>query len=346
MRIVVIGIGKMGMLHAGIMNGLEGVELCAVSDASKFLLGAAGSLKKNLTVYSDYLSMLDKEKPEAAVIATPVFLHIPMAAECTKRGIPFFLEKPLCLNSAEAKGLLLEIKQKNLTTMVGYMMRYAETFMKAKAILESGVLGRLVAFNASSYVSQLFKRGKGWRYSKKESGGGVVVSQATHLIDLLRWYFGHVDLVSAHTKGWYSAEVEDFAHVHFEFESGLMGWLDSSWSVRHHRLLQINIELHTENGSLFVSDDFVKLFLDNKSNEFESGWTNLFKPDLFQGVEIDVGGPQYTRQDIDFISAVRAYGEVESDVKNAYEVQKIVDAIYTSAAKHGEPIGILSCSRE
>jgi predicted dehydrogenase len=82
----------------------------------------------------------------------------------------------------------------------------------------------------------------------------------------------------------------------------------------------------------------VKLFLDKKADEYAQGWTNFSKPDLFQGVAIDLGGPQYTRQDADFIAAVKNRRKVASDVKNAYEVQKIVDAIYLSASRHGEPV--------
>jgi len=337
MKVAVVGIGKMGLLHAGIMNALDGVQLCAICDASKFLLDFARGLK-NLPVYDDYLTMLDKEKPDAAVITTPVFLHVPMAGECVKRNIPFLLEKPLSITSTDADNLVKEIERRNLTTMVGYMMRYIETFAKAKEIMTSGALGRLITFNATIYVSQLFQRGKGWRYDKKESGGGVVIGQATHLIDLLLWYFGQVESISAHTKNWYSQELEDFAHGYIEFRSGLSGWFDSSWSIRHHRLLEVTINVHAENGNLTVTGDLVKLFLDKKAEGYSQGWTNFYKPDLFEGVKIDVGGPQYTRQDASFIDAVKSKGKVESDVKNAYEVQKIVDAVYLSASKHGEPV--------
>jgi predicted dehydrogenase len=337
MKVAVVGIGKMGLLHAGIMNALAGVELCAISDTSKLLLGFVKSLK-DLSVYEDYVKMLEKEKPDAAVLATPVFLHVPMAMECAKRNIPFLVEKPLSPTSADADQLLAEVQQRDLTTMVGYMMRYVETFARAQEIIASGVLGRLITFNATIYVSQLFQKGKGWRYDKKEAGGGVVIGQATHLIDLLRWYFGPVAIVSAHTKNWYSQEVEDFAHVHFEFANGLSGWFDSSWSIRHHRLLEVSITVNAENGNLSVTDDVVKLFLDQKAGSYAPGWTNFSKPDLFRGVEIDLGGPQYTRQDADFVAAVERKTKVASDVKNAYETQKIVDAIYRSAAKHGEPM--------
>ncbi len=340
MRVAVIGVGKMGMLHAGIMNSLEGVELCAISDTSNLLLTFAKNLKKGIGVYDDYVKMLDQEKPDVAVITTPVFLHVPMARECVKRGIHFLVEKPLCAFSSEATELVQEVEAKNLTTMVGYMMRYVETFAKAKEIIDSGALGQLVTFSATIYVAQLFKTGKGWRYKKQESGGGVVIGQATHLIDLLRWYFGEVEFVSGHVRSWYSTEVEDFAHAYFKFKNGLSGWLDSSWSKRHHRLLEINIEINGEFGNLVVNDDVVKLYLDKTMNGYRAGWNNYFKPDLFQGVEIDVGGPQYSRQDIAFVEAVKRGGKVGSDLRNAYEVQKLVDGIYKSAEQNGAPVTV------
>ncbi|MDW7681509.1 MAG: Gfo/Idh/MocA family oxidoreductase [bacterium] len=338
MRFAVIGIGKMGMLHAGILNALDDVELVAASDTSKFLLNSVKSLKSDLSVYDDYIKMLDREQPDMVVITTPVFLHVPMAWECTKRGVPFFLEKPLAPKSSDADDLLSEVEKRNVTTMVGYMMRYIDTFMKAKSIVDSGVLGQLITFHSTIYVAQLFKTGKGWRYSKEQSGGGVLASQATHLVDLLNWFFGDVMRVSGHIKSYYSLEVEDFAHVQYEFKSGLSGWMDSSWSIRHHRLLQVNIEIHAENGDLFVCDDYVKLFLENSVDGYQEGWTNLNNPELFKGVEMDIGGPHFSRQDIAFVNAIKNGSKLESDLRNAYKVQKIVDAAYLSAEKHGEPI--------
>jgi predicted dehydrogenase len=336
-KVAVVGIGKMGLLHAGIMNGLDDVALCAISDSSKFLLGFARTMI-DVPVYSDYKRLLDKENPDIVVLTTPVFLHIPMAMECAKRGIPFFLEKPLCLNAEEAVELVESIDQQNLPTMVGYMMRYVETFSKAKEIIDSKAFGEIINFSATIYVSQLFKTGKGWRYNIKESGGGVVMGQATHVIDLLRWYFGDVERISAHTKCFYSKQVEDFAHVFFDFQSGVNGWMDSSWSIRHHRLLETEIKINARNGNLSVNDDSISFYLDSPVNGYEAGWTYIKRPDLFKGVQIDLGGTHFSLQDIAFVEAVRKNQKVDSDLKNAYKVQRLVDAIYRSANNNGTPV--------
>jgi predicted dehydrogenase len=182
------------------------------------------------------------------------------------------------------------------------------------------------------YVSQLFGAGQGWRYDPAYSGGGVLITQNSHLIDLLLWLFGPIARVSGHVKPYYSEKVDDFAHAIFEFRSGLSGYMDASWSVRHHRTLDLSISVHGAAGTLQVTEDDVRLYLDEAIGEYQSGWTVFRKPDLFESVTIDVGGPEYTRQDEQFLNAVAAGRPVESDVQSALDVQHVVEAVYESSA--------------
>ncbi|MBW1861981.1 MAG: Gfo/Idh/MocA family oxidoreductase [Deltaproteobacteria bacterium] len=338
MRIGVIGFGKMGMLHAGIVNSFDGVEFCAVTDTTGPILKALKANKPSIAIYDDYKKMLDQEKPDAVFITTPTFLHVPMAMECIKRGVHFFIEKPLSISCESARPLLNAMEKDKTVNMVGYMGRFIETFSKAWEIIHSGVLGEIVDFNATMYVSQLFKKGKGWRYKKPFSGGGVLITQNSHLIDLLLWYFGDVKAVNGHIKSYYSGETEDFAHVFMEFKDGTTGWFDASWSIRHHRMVEMTIRVEAQNGTLMVNDDLIKFYLEKGGKGFREGWTTLNKPDLFSGVEIDVGGPQYTRQDRAFIDALMDGGSVEADVMNAYRVQMITDAVYESAKSGGRQV--------
>jgi predicted dehydrogenase len=178
----------------------------------------------------------------------------------------------------------LAVARTTLTNAVGYMARHVDTFRKAKQIVDSGVLGRLVHLQATMYVSQLFRAGQGWRYDPAHSGGGVLITQNSHLIDLLLWLFGPIDRVRGHVKSYYSEKVDDFAHAIFEFGSGLSGYMDASWSVRHHRTLDLSIAVHGHAGTLQVTEDDVRLYLDEAIGEYQSGWTVFRKPDLFEGV--------------------------------------------------------------
>lgn len=338
MRVGIIGFGKMGMLHAGIINAFQGVELAAVSDTTGMILEALKTNKPDIAIYADYRAMLDRENLDAVFITTPTFLHVPMALECIERGMHFFLEKPLGISCESAMPLLKALENHPVVNMVGYMGRLIDTFRKAGEIIGTRVLGDVLDFKAGMYVSQLFRRGKGWRYDKSLSGGGVLITQNSHLIDLLLWYFGDLKALNGHLKSTYSEGTEDFAHVHMTFESGLTGWFDASWSVRHHRMVEISIHLEAEYGTLTVNDDHVKLYLDKPAKGFSEGWTVWTKPDLFSGVEIDVGGPQYTRQDRLFIDAIQKGLRVESDVMSAFRVQAVTDAVYRSSGESGNRI--------
>lgn len=340
LKVGVIGFGKLGLLHAAVVNGLKSAELVATADTSDVLLSVLKENSPRVNTYKVYERMLDEESLDAVFIASPTNLHVPMAMQCAKRNIPFFVEKPLGISGDDVRPLIKTANERKLTNMVGYMGRQIDTFAHAKHLLKDGPLGKLIHLRASMYVSQLFKKGKGWRYDKAKSGGGVLSTQNSHLIDLLQWYFGPVESVSGQVKSWYSGSVDDFAHAYFTFECGLTGYMDTSWSVRHHRMVEINIDVQGETGTLSVNDDTVRLFLDEPKGVLPSGWTQWRKPDLFRPVEIDVGGAQYTLQDAEFLSAVSEGRTVECDVNSALHVQEVIDAIYASSEDGGRSIRV------
>jgi predicted dehydrogenase len=342
LNVGVIGFGKLGLLHAAILNGLPGVRLAAVADQSSQVLKFLKSKMPDLKVYDDHHRMLREESLGAAAIATPTGSHAQIALDCVNAGLPFMVEKPLCARASQALPLVEALKARPVVNLVGYMTRHQEGFVQARRIIASGALGRLQKFQATMYIGQLFKTGKGWRYDKEASGGGVLITQNSHLIDMLLWLFGELEWVSGHTQSLYSEQVEDCAHAWFKFKSGLAGFLDSSWSQRHYRTIVMGIGVQGSLGTLEVEDDGLRLFLDRAHGEWPAGWSNWRKPDLFKGVSLDIGGPYYTRQAEEFIAAVRGQGSVASDVFSAYRTQCAVEAIYRSASQDGAPVGLES----
>jgi len=128
----IIGMGKMGMLHAGIVNSLKESKLIAVADPSTFVKSTFNSLKPEINFYSDYKEMLKKETLNGIFITTPVNLHIPMAMDCAALGIPIFMEKPLSCNAEEAQPLLKILNENNIVSMIGYGARYFDMYIKGK----------------------------------------------------------------------------------------------------------------------------------------------------------------------------------------------------------------------
>lgn len=340
LRAAVVGLGKLGLLHAATFNVLPNCRLVAVVDKTRTVLDSLKARMDNIAAYTDHIGMLETARPDLVAIATPTGLHVPVALDCVRRGVPIFIEKPLSLSAAQAVPLLASLEHRPVANMVGYMTRFLDTFRKGKELVEAQVLGPLQLLRGSMYVGQLFRRGKGWRYEKAASGGGVLTTQNSHVIDLLLWYFGDIEWVGAHTRRLYSEAVEDYAHVFMQFANGLRGFFDASWSVRHYRTPTVTIHVQGENGTLDIDDDGVRLFVVDAASGYSSGWHDWRKPDLYRGTVFDIGGPNYTEQAMQFLGALRGTARVESDVRSGYKVQQVIDAAYLSADRNGAPVRI------
>ena len=338
LKIGIIGLGRMGLVHAAILNSLPESEVVAVVDPSLFPAKPLSIMNPKIKVYKSIEKMLKKVDIDGVVIASPVGFHIENARECVRNKVPFLMEKPLSLSAAQAKPLLEDLEHSPVPNMIGYMARNIDSFTEGKKIIDSGALGRIINVKGTVYVSQLFKQGKGWRYDPKVSGGGVLESQGSHLLDMLYWYFGRVKKVNADTLSVYSEGIEDFSHVMLDFESGLKGWIDASWSVRFKRKMELKLDILGENGNLVISDDTVNLFLDEAAGGYNKGKTYLSANDLFSGVHIDISGAKFTYQDQRFIEAILKNEGTSPSIADGFHVQQIVDACYESSSKNGAPV--------
>jgi len=339
-RCGVIGLGKMGLLHASLANAIEGSQLAAICEPNRTNRSWFETLVPKLPAFQNYPDMLDAVPLDAVFICTPPSSHIEIAMACVRKGCHVFIEKPLSLTAETAKPLVDLLKQSGKIGMVGYMMRYADTFSKARDIVRQGVLGHVLACRGTTKVSQNYKAGKGWRYSRKESGGGVLIAQGIHVVDLMCWMLGTPESVNQRSNSHYSGTVEDFVHALFSWKGDTIGSLDSSWSVDGHRMLLTSLELTGEHGTLAVDDDTVRLFLRKASGKYSEGWTSMSKPELSTGQSVDIGGPLYTKQDEAFVRAVRGQGEIESDVRNAWSVQHVIDCLYKSSDENGATVDL------
>lgn len=327
----IVGLGKMGLLHFGILNALEDIKVIAVADKERTITKFASSVIKDLKVFEDFDDMIKSEKLDLVYITTPVSSHKLIAKKCIQNKIDFFVEKPLSGSFEETREILDELKKNHVKTMVGYYLRFVPTFAKVKQLLDENVLGDLLYVNSSIYLSQLFAKGTGWRFDKKTSGGGVLLDLGVHLIDLLLWYFGNPESLIGVTKSHYSKEVEDFAHATLKFKKELVCNIDVSWSVRNYRLQETTIEIHGTNGTIRVNDDYIQLSLNKSSGQFTNGNQIIYKQSFADGVTIDIAGPEYTKEDQYFIECIKSNKDSMINVRNAANVQSVVEAIYRSA---------------
>lgn len=222
LRIAVSGAGIIGRRHIEtILSQPKLFKLAAVADP--FVDPTRYNLEGAMW-FADEKEMLDHAKPEAVIIASPNNLHGFQGQLCCERGIHFLVEKPVTATLEEAERLVRAVKASGVKTLVGHHRRYLTAVKKAKSLVAKGSLGTLVAASvvwATRKPDEYFKAA--WR---SQPGGGPLLINAIHEIDLLRHLCGEIRSVSGLVSNAIRKfAVEDTAAAVFEFENGCLGTL-------------------------------------------------------------------------------------------------------------------------
>ena len=225
----IIGLGKMGISHAAIVNPHPAVDMVAVCDTSSLVLDVFRKFSEART-YTDYVKMINSENLDFVVIAAPTRLHYPMVKLALERDLHVFCEKPFCLNTKEGQELTDLAAAKMLVNQVSYHNQFVGTFREMKRIIRKGLLGELVHFTGEAYGS-VITSGKGgtWRSDPSE-GGGCLLDYASHVINLLQEILGPpVAAKGTVLKKIHSKQVDDAVYTRLVLGSGLSGSLSVNW---------------------------------------------------------------------------------------------------------------------
>ncbi|MDE6870384.1 MAG: Gfo/Idh/MocA family oxidoreductase, partial [Clostridia bacterium] len=194
-RLAVVGIGRMGSRHArNIAKGaIKGARLVAVCDVDSQKLKDFGE-KYKVAAYSDLQDMLAKEDLDGVIIATPHYSHVQLAKSCIGKGVNTLVEKPISVTVKEAKQLIDTLEQN--PNVIGAMMfnqRTNRMYRKAKQLIDSGAIGKVQRVNfivTDWYRTQFYYDMGGWRASWSGEGGGTLINQCVHQLDVLQWLVG------------------------------------------------------------------------------------------------------------------------------------------------------------
>lgn len=178
--------------------------------------------------FDDYDNFLNSGI-DAVYISSSVNNHFNRVVRAAKAGKHILCEKPIALNSAEAEEMVKVCKENKVQLTVNYVNRFHPLVTKAKEILDSGVLGKLVSVSVNFNVD--FPPGPNFRFNKELSGGGALRDTGTHTIDLLRYFGGEASLVSGVVDSIiYKSEVEDFAAGTLKFNLSGYGFFNVSYN--------------------------------------------------------------------------------------------------------------------
>ena len=328
MNVGVVGLGKMGILHAGIVNSVPDTHITAVCEKEAFLTKAAVLLlPKSVAVYRDLAKMLANEELDAVFVTTPISTHVPVVVDLVgaNADLSVFVEKPLASSYDQARIACEAANRSRGVHVVGFQKRFSPVFQKARELIQHNALGEPIFYRAYFFSSDVLREGHTWRFRK--GTGGVLLDLAPHLLDILTWFFGKPSTIAAITRRVYSGDVDDYVHAAMSHESGLQGHIDVCWSTTNFRLPEISIEVHGKNGMLTVKDDFVKI---SPGKETGEGRT-YYRQSFHTSVPFLLADAEYTMEDMVFLDAVRKGDRQQSNFAEAAKVNDIIDRILASA---------------
>jgi len=267
-------------------------------------------------------------------LCTPPDSHLGLARPCLAAGAALFIEKPLAHSLADARALAALAASSTPPVACGYTLAFWPSFVAAGALLRAGVLGGATRVESSMHLSQVFKPQRGWQYERARSGGGVVANLSSHLLFVLRAWFGQPSAVRATWRHLHST-VEDELHATLTAPDCPAISFASSWSLPGYPISVTSVTVEGPNGTLAVSNDSVRLELHEARAGLPAGLTRLVEADLPQPASFVFNGEAYALENAHFLNWVTGGAAPPIHTDAALAVQCIMDALYSSAAANG-----------
>jgi predicted dehydrogenase len=242
-----VGAGGIAQAYAQAFNESECCELVAVADVRYDAAVALAEIVSGWSV-TDYRQMTELDL-DAVIVATPPATHAEIACFFMERGIPVLCEKPLTTNVADAERMIATAEKAGVQFTMASKFRYCDDVVKAKGILASGVLGDVLQFeNAFTAKVDMSKR---WNSDAEISGGGVLIDNGTHSVDIIRYFLGGIDSVLVvDAGGTQNLPVDENVKMFAKTRDGVTASVDLTWGIN--KELPYFISIYGTNGTLHI----------------------------------------------------------------------------------------------
>jgi predicted dehydrogenase/nucleoside-diphosphate-sugar epimerase len=332
-NVAVIGMGKMGILHASIVNQIGDIaHLSAIVDSNASLKTQIKSIGIGAHFFTSLDKMIELVSPDAVFISVPPFLNKVLSEKCIQSGISVFVEKPLAESLESAKEMVTLAKKKKVVTATGYMVGYIPLNNKLKSLVLKKEVGDISKIKSHFFISQVFSKkssSSSWYYDKRKSGGGCLMTMGSHLIFLLYELFGPIEKVKGTTTKMYT-NVEDSVSVLGVLKSGVPISIEGSWMKKGYPNLEIGITIEGSKGVIEATQN--KITIKYKGG----GEKKNFPYDAEDPSSFELGGKGYYAQNKEFLQSVRKGETAMTNWDKTLYVQKVIDAVYHSSEKSKE----------
>jgi UDP-N-acetyl-2-amino-2-deoxyglucuronate dehydrogenase len=263
-RVALVGCGKVASVHAAALASLPEAEFVAACDVSADRARAFAA-HHGVRPFTDLGAMLREARPEVVIVGTPHPLHAEAAVRAAEAGVHVLVEKPLAASVNDCDAMLAAAKHAGITLGVISQRRFYEPVRRMKRAIDEGKIGTpaLGVFIQYSWRDAAYYASDPWRGKWDTEGGGVLVNQSPHQLDLLLWFMGPAAEVSGYwaNVNHPSVEVDDTAVASIRFANGGLGSIITSVSqkpgiytkVHIHGSSGASVGVETDRGATFIA---------------------------------------------------------------------------------------------
>ena len=330
MKVGILGGGNISDTHARAARAIPGVEIAAVyganADKAQRLVDLYGGVR-----YDDLEKFLDHRPLDIVAIGSPSGLHAEQAIAALRRGLHVLSEKPLDVTTAKVDSVIRAAERAGVKVGVFFQDRLKPDIAEMKSLIVSGRLGnpifasgRVRWFRPAEYYAT-----SKWRGTWTLDGGGALMNQAVHTVDVLQWLFGRVTQVAGRTATrLHTIQVEDTAAAVLEFESGALGIIEATTSSYPGYARRLDVS--GSEGTLILEGD--KLIATDLKGAAGQAAPAAQEPPPENAASATVSDSvPHQRVFEDFIRAIQTGGTPACDAREARPSVAIIEAIYRSA---------------
>ncbi|NQT81089.1 MAG: Gfo/Idh/MocA family oxidoreductase [Candidatus Aminicenantes bacterium] len=337
--VAIIGAGLIGKKRAAALNSTKSCRLLVTIDVDK---SASESVAKEFggETESDWLKVVNRKEIDIVTVATINKFLAPICISSLRNGKHVLCEKPLGRNTRESEKIIEAATNSKVILKTGFNHRHHPAIFKAKKLVESGAIGNIY------YIRCVYGHGgrpgyeKEWRSSKDLCGGGELLDQGVHVVDLFRWFLGELEEVYGKINTFYwNMKVEDNAFAMFKTKKGQVALMHTSWTQWKNKFL---FEVFGEKGYLIVdglggSYGTEKLIIGKR--KYKNHEQFLGGPPDEEIIEFPGPDISWTEEWKELVSAINENREPLGSGNDGLMANKLIEAVYQSA-KLNKPVKI------
>lgn len=337
-HIGIIGGGGISETHARAARDIDGVKIAAFYGDN---LEKTTQLSQRYggVVYRDFDSFLSHRPMDLVIIGSPSALHAEQGIAAARRGLHVLTEKPIDVTTAQADALIAECERAQVKLGVCFQDRVSPDIARLKQLIDAGRIGKPII--CSGYVKWYrppeYYANSRWRGKQALDGGGALMNQGVHTVDLLLWLMGDVERVYAKTvTALHQIEVEDTVVATLEFHNGAVGTIEAGTSI--YPGYQRRVEVSGSEGTIVMEQDrIVAADLRTPDPTLVSKAEGDTNASASSPIVSDAGG--HRRLIEDFLSAIETGASPICDGREGRRSVELIEAIYESSRK-GLPVGL------